>query len=148
MLRQPFVEALPWRKFRVDTNQPQHDQAFSALKESGNVISWGNESDGGCSRHAHVFFLFGWVESRWMMKMDENGTWQPDCPSGDILARPEDRGEASFPVKFLLPHQCPKGARLAAYHALKYATVAVTTSLMNLIYLSRWTFVPWISALV
>lgn len=39
------------------------DQAFSALKESGNVISWGNESDGGCSRHAHVFF-FGWVESR------------------------------------------------------------------------------------
>jgi hypothetical protein len=22
-------------------------QAFSALKESGNVISWGNESDGG-----------------------------------------------------------------------------------------------------
>ena len=68
------------------------------------------------------------------MKMDENGTWQPDCPSGDILARPEDRGEASFPVKFLLPHQCPKGARLAAYHALKYATVAVTTSLMNLMF--------------
>lgn len=31
------------------------------------------------------------------MKMDENGPWQPDCPSGDILARPEDRGEASFP---------------------------------------------------
>eukprot|EP00435_Cladocopium_sp_Y103_P020819 s1827_g5.t1 len=36
------------------------DQAFSALKESGNVISWGNESDG-----------------------------------GDILARPEDRGEVA-----------------------------------------------------
>lgn len=37
---------------------------------------------------------FLWVGGKWVN--DENGTWQPDCPSGDILARPEDRGEASF----------------------------------------------------
>ena len=61
-------------------------QAFTALKESGNVISWGLESDGGRSQtsctHQHVTSRL----------------------QGDILARPEDRGEAMTSLNFAPLH--------------------------------------------